>query len=135
MRCRLSKSQYMGHREIASNHRLYNTHSKLLRELVNRFREILIITSGTILDAVFQTVVQVLQDIRGKHKDKRVHMGLVFFSLSFLGKASLESSSLSETSHRKMMMMTSLNLCQMIPTSPSSWCRASIDCLFSFTLK
>lgn len=44
---------------ISFNHCLYNAHSKLLRELMNRFREILIITLEITLEAVFQRAVKV----------------------------------------------------------------------------
>lgn len=70
------------------------THSKLLKELVNGFRSILIIILKSIVDAIFQKVVNVntfLQDNRGRirgkqNKTKRAYKDLIFSSVSFLKK-------------------------------------------------
>lgn len=122
MSCWSNKSQSVGNSEISFNRCFCNTHAKLFKELVNRFREILIITLGNILDAVFKklvTVKTVLQDIKGK---TGTH-GLSFLLSILLPKnASLEGVLFSERSPRRIFVMTAFNLCQMSPTSLSSWC-------------
>lgn len=125
--------------EICLNHCLHNNvHSKLLRELVNGFREILLITFKKHFRCSISESCQckyISSRYQGnKLEKKRAHVDLIFyFSVSFLRKAfldSLEGIMLSEISHRSTFMMTAVKFLSNNSNIFVMLVLVSIDCPF-----